>query len=269
MTVVARRVAGYGWRPDLPDPRDRIFGMENPTLSSSDPRLPLVFSLRKKMPSIFDQLALGSCTANGIVAVLMKQGMDQGEAELMLARLFVYYYERVIEGSVNEDSGAQIRDGIKVIAKMGAPPESELPYDISKFTEKPSAKVIADAKKHVAIEYLRVLAGGPGSVIRTPILAGHPVVFGFSVPERFEDPSWDPATEMLPLPDGEGFIGGHCTVVVGWDFSLKRFPVNVFEIRNSWSSRWGDQGHFWMDARWLYEPQRQLSSDFWVVRRAS
>ena len=33
------------------------------------------------------------------------------------SRLFIYYNERVMEGTVNSDSGAQIRDGIKSVGQ--------------------------------------------------------------------------------------------------------------------------------------------------------
>jgi C1A family cysteine protease len=56
-------------------------------------------------------------------------------------------------------------------------------------------------------------------------------------------------------------------VTVGWDFSLTRFKVPVFEERNSWGTGWGEDGYYWSDARWLWNPE--LSSDFWCIRRAS
>jgi hypothetical protein len=39
----------------------------------------------------------------------------------------------VIEGTVSTDSGAQIRGGIKTVAKQGACPEADWPYDIARF----------------------------------------------------------------------------------------------------------------------------------------
>lgn len=261
---MTRTIQRYGWRPDLPDPRDRSYNLEEPISKAN--QLPAKFSLRDKMPKVFDQGQLGSCTANGIVGVLMAQGMKQGEAELMLSRLYVYYHERAIEGTVDSDSGAQIRDGIKVVATLGAPPESVWPYDIAKFTDDPPVKADVEAKKHEAIEYHRVDPRSAGAPLRSALFAGNPIVKGFAVPERFEDPDWNPKTEALGLPRPyEGFIGGHCTVTIGWDFTCTRFPVPVFEERNSWNARWGDEGHYWADARWLWS--RELSSDFWVVRR--
>jgi C1A family cysteine protease len=144
---VGRRVQRYGWVRDNPDHRDRIYNYEKP-LTPTGVTLPKKFSLRSKFPKVFDQLELGSCTANAIVGILMAAGMKQGEAELMLSRLFLYYEERVIEGTVSSDSGAMIRDGIKVVAKEGAPPEHDWPYDIQRFAEKPPQIAYTEAKQH-------------------------------------------------------------------------------------------------------------------------
>ena len=63
------------------------------------------------------------------------------------SRLFIYYNERVIEGTVNTDSGAMLRDGIKTVAKQGACPEPMWPYLIAKFKTKPSAACYAEGGK--------------------------------------------------------------------------------------------------------------------------
>ena len=55
----------------------------------------------------------------------MKQGMTD---VFVPSRLFIYYNERVIEGTVDEDSGAMLRDGIKSVSKQGAPHERLWPY---------------------------------------------------------------------------------------------------------------------------------------------
>jgi C1A family cysteine protease len=257
-------VKGLGWRPDTPDGRDRVFNLERKV--ERPEALSPVFSLRSKMPPVYDQGALGSCVANGTGALFALAEKREGETGGTPSRLFVYYNGRVIEGTVREDSGLEIRDGIKSIASKGAPPETLWPYTVSKFADKPSASAYTAGQNDLALTYLRIEPGGPGSPIRTPVGTGYPVSFGFTVYDHFEAASWNPATQYLPLPKpGEGVLGGHCCDVIGWDFSLKRFPVNVFEIRNSWGSGWGDAGHFWMDARWLYEPWRNLSSDFWII----
>jgi C1A family cysteine protease len=268
MSVAKRKIERYGWVPDLPDPRDRIYNLEE-TIQQA-PQLPPKFSLRGEMPPVYDQGELGSCTANAIAGIVEHQEMREGEPAVTPSRLFIYYEERAIEGTIGEDAGAQIRDGIKVVATEGAPPEEpDWPYDIAKFTEKPPEKAYSDAKADKAIRYQRIVPGGPGAPIRTAVQAHHPVAFGFSVPASFENGSWDPQTEVLPVPGpSEEMIGGHAVDIVGWDFSRKRFKTAAVEIRNSWNSSWGDQGYFWMDAGW-FNPSNQLTSDFWVISQVA
>jgi C1A family cysteine protease len=262
--LTKRRIENFGWQRDLPDHRDRIYNEEETILQGA--QLPSKFSLRGSMPPVYDQGQLGSCTANAIAAVLEHQEMAEGEGEETPSRLFIYYGEREIEGTIGQDSGAQIRDGIKVVAKLGAPPESDCPYEIAKFTERPSAKSYEDAQHYRAVAYQRIIPGGTGAPIRTAVHANHPVSFGFSVPAVFEEEAkWNPATQALPLPDAEEhFIGGHAVAIVGWDYTKERFPVEVLEIRNSWGPKWGDAGYFFMDARW-FPPGARLTSDFWVI----
>ncbi|MEA2148060.1 MAG: hypothetical protein QOG59_3647 [Solirubrobacteraceae bacterium] len=266
--VTPRKIKGYGWRPDLPDPRDRIFNLEESISLGS--ALPNKADLGAHMPAIYDQGQLGSCTANGIAACLEYDAIRQGEPAVVPSRLFIYYNERAIEGTVSTDSGAQIRDGIKVAATEGAPPESEWPYsdaDPGPFQKKPPANVYADAVKHEALVYKRIILGGPGAPIRSAVAAGYPVVFGFSVPASFEDGTWDPAHDSLPVPGPNAqFIGGHCTVITGYDFTRTRFPHHSFKVRNSWGSSWGMNGHYWMDAGW-FNPGTGLVDDLWVIRK--
>src|SRR5438105_15827754 len=113
---------------------------------------------REACPPVYDQGALGSCTANAIAGALEFDQMKQELADVFEpSRLFIYYNERVMEGTVDEDSGAMLRDGIKTVAKQGAPHEPLWPYVISKFRSKPSAKAYADAARHPAVLYERIL----------------------------------------------------------------------------------------------------------------
>src|SRR5437763_15228736 len=113
--------------------------------------------LRAECPPVYDQGQLGSCTANGIGGAIEFDQRKQGTREFSPSRLFIYYNERVIEGTVSQDAGAQIRDGIKTVAKLGAPPETDWPYDISKFTQRPPTQAYSDAKQDLVAAYARVV----------------------------------------------------------------------------------------------------------------
>src|SRR5579863_10061701 len=164
---MSRKVSRFGWVPDLPDHRDFLFAAPTQVLRS----IPASFDLRAQCPKeIYDQGQLGSCTANAIAAAIEFDQIKQGNKEFTPSRLFIYYNERGIENRLFTDSGAQLRDGIKAVAKFGACPESEWPYSDQhpaqegdpcrqcKFAKRPSKRCYDDARKDLVKTYLRVLA---------------------------------------------------------------------------------------------------------------
>src|SRR5271165_1571544 len=116
MTI--RKVGSYGWIPDIPDARDRVL-----LLPKRAGALPPTVDLRAGCPPVYDQGQLGSCTANAIAGAVEFDRKKQNLPDFVPSRLFIYYNERAMEGTISSDSGAQIRDGIKSVAKIGAPPE--------------------------------------------------------------------------------------------------------------------------------------------------
>ncbi len=70
--------------------------------------------LRSNCPEIYDQGKLGSCTANAIAAAFEYDAIIQNgkDNEFTPSRLYIYYNERLLEGTVQEDSGASISDSV-------------------------------------------------------------------------------------------------------------------------------------------------------------
>lgn len=244
----------FGWVRDSLDPRDHIFTL---TREEQTTVLPGHFSLRDKMPPVYDQGNLGSCTANAIAGCVQYEQMKQHEAEgtHVPSRLFLYWCERRIEGTINSDSGAMIRDGMKVIGNIGSPPESDWPYDIKRFKEKPPAQAFNDALKYTAT-YGRVVQAIHS--LQASVYFKRPVVFGFTVFESFENIG---PNGIMPYPNqlNEAILGGHAVDIIGY----KQINGHLhFECRNSWGD-WGDAGHFWMPAAYAISPD--FCSDFWHV----
>src|ERR1700693_2111075 len=98
----------YGWLPDLPDHRDFAYSVIKPRLAA----LPAKVDLRPKCPPIENQGEIGSCTAHALVGALEFLEVKVGCPFVNLSRLFVYYNERAIEGTVKQDSGGGFPDGI-------------------------------------------------------------------------------------------------------------------------------------------------------------
>lgn len=246
----------YGWIPSRSDPRDHHRAL---TFEERATALPAEFSLRDRMPPVYDQGKLGACTANAIAACVQYQETKQAEpaGQEPPSRLFIYWNERSLEGTVESDSGAQIRDGMKVVCKIGAPAESDWPYDITQFTVKPSLKAFMDARMHEA-RYGRVTQSAHSFM--ASVFFGRPVVFGFTVFDSFETKIGPDG--VMPFPDihRERLLGGHAVVIVGY----RQINSHLhFEVRNSWGDQWGDRGYFWMPAEYAVTPQ--LCSDFWHI----
>jgi C1A family cysteine protease len=244
----------FGWVPDVPDHRDFIYAAPRAVMKA----VPGKVDLRKGCPAVYDQGALGSCTANAIAAAVEFDQIKQKEADRFTpSRLFIYYQERVIEHTVKEDAGAMIRDGIKSVAKTGAPPETDWPYVISKFTQRPPKRAYTDAPLGRAIEYRRV----PQTLaqMRGCLAEGYPFVIGFSVYESFESDAVA-RTGKAPMPaKSEKLLGGHAVLVAGYDDAAKRFLV-----RNSWGTTWAMAGYFTIP--YDYYTNSNLADDLWTVR---
>lgn len=257
---MARKISRYGWRPDVPDVRDFRYAAPRAVLAA----LPPSADLSSGCPPVYDQMTLGSCTSNAINAAHQFEQIKQDATKAFIpSRLFVYFNEREMEGSVNEDSGAEIRDGIKSVVNLGVCPETLWPYDISRFTQKPPDQCYQDALDHQVVAYQRI--DQTSDPIRTLqqmkgcLADGYPFVFGFTVYDSFESKEVTESGELnMPQP-GESVQGGHAVLAIGYDDATQRFLV-----RNSWGEKWGKKGYFTIP--YAYLTDSNLSADFWTIR---
>lgn len=262
----------YGWKKQDHDHRDFKFVPHPVKLAA----LPPAYDQRStgKWPKPYDQLQLGSCTGNGCAGVAQhrlilegkQDGKDINASAQIPSRLFIYRQERVLEGTLRQDSGAQIRDGLKAMADKGFPFEDTWPYSDDTtgtnppFIANPPHAVWGIAWHHRITKYEAVQQDL--AHLKAAIAADNPVVFGFFVYESFET-DHVAKTGIVPMPAGypnitEQCLGGHCVVLVGYDDSKQ-----MFICRNSWGTAWGDGGYFYMPYQYVLDPN--LSSDFWAV----
>ena len=242
---------GFGWHPDTPDHRD--FRALEPHATA----LPQHIDLSEFAGPVLNQGQLGACTAHGTAGVLEWLNRKDAQPVDMISRLFQYWNTRSLEGTTSSDSGGTIRDAVKAAATFGECPESEWPYDIQKFTDKPPEPCYTAAKSDLALQYWRVRTDPfPGAMC---LAAGFPVVFGFVVYESFMGIGSD---GLAPMPEpGEQPVGGHCVYMLGMDL-----PSRLVKCRNSWGPDWGLGGDFLLPIEYVSNPQ--LASDFWTIRRA-
>ena len=203
--VNRRRQYKLNWRPSPIDLRD--FKSERHLKVAGEP-LPSEFVLPIKV-SVYDQGNLGSCTANAGCLCYKYEVLQLGKT-VEPSRLFLYYNTREIEGTVNEDSGAYIRDVFKALNKKGLCEEKYFPYIESTFKSRPSQEVYSNGLKYQTVRYTAV----PKNLIQVKqtIYSGAAVEFGFLVYSSFFS-NW---TDVMPRPKkGERIEGGHAVALIG------------------------------------------------------
>ena len=244
----------YGWIPDKVDDRDFFYK----DIRRKIVVLPEKIDLRDKCSPVDNQGTLGSCTANALVGSLEFCELCNYNAEdfFQVSRLFIYYNERKLEGTVQEDSGAMLRDGIKTLVSDGYCHEYLCPYSIVNFTDEPSKEAYEDAENHKIISYHRV--ENLNEMLQC-LAEGYPVVFGIKVFESFEtDEVKETGNVPMPDEDYEQLLGGHAVCAVGYDSNKK-----IIIVRNSWGIEWGMEGYFTLP----FEYVDNYANDMWTIRK--
>lgn len=229
--------------------------------------LPPHVDLRMQFPPITNQ-QYNNCTSEALVAayeftVMAKLGKS---FFIAMSRLFLYYQERLIEGTTRQDNGAMIHSGILALMTAGVCAETTWPYklpsvsnDISAVTTRPGKQAYNEALQHKVDNAMLVEQNL--DTIKGVISSGHPVVIGFLVYPSMETASVD-HTGIIPMPSAAELrgepLGGHAILLVGYDDSSANFI-----LRNSWGTSWGDKGYGYMP--YQYVTNTDLCQDIWVI----
>lgn len=229
--------------------------------------LPTVVDVRALCPPVYDQGKLGSCTANAIAAAIAFEQCKLDIPERFTpSRLFIYYNERALQGTVTADTGAPLREGMKAVNHAGVCPEDQpedtanWPYDPAQFASKPPDNCYLAARHVRALRYHRIRH--VAEELKGCLAEGYPFVFGITAYESFEGPQVK-QTGVMALPEkGERVIGGHALMAVGYDDARQALIV-----RNSWGPGWGDHGYCYLPYDYLFA--RGLARDFWTIRLIS
>ena len=243
-------VRNFGLIKDKPDGRDVLYKVHLPGQAPASTDLKAI----REYTHRYDQLALGSCTANAGLYAFRRVLQVNGQPDLDASRLFVYFNARDQESKA-EDSGASIRDMIKGLARYGACKEETWPYLINKFAEKPGPEAYAEGEKHQAIKYERLPQ--TKEAIMDAVWRGYPVVYGKLLYESFMDEK-TAKTGIVPTPHPclEQQMGGHAMVIFDYD------QDHTVEL-NSWGAAWGSGGA--CKVPWKYVLNPKLCFDFWAI----
>ena len=236
----------YQIKPSLPDNRDLIYKSDkNVTLRET-------VDLRQWDTLVENQSSLGSCSSNALTnayELIVKQKYPDQFVDL--SRLFVYYNTRLEDGTINEDNGIYLRDGLKAMKKYGICAESIWPYILDRWDDKPTDEAYVDAKKRSILKYEKLLS----TYYITEVLNDNkPVVFGMEIYESFMNLNKNISIVNLPSKK-EKSIGGHAMCMVGYDLQKR-----LFLAKNSFGTEWGNDGYCWIPFDYL----KQEGYDIWT-----
>jgi C1A family cysteine protease len=258
--------------PKLAHAKNRSYGWHRSTRPSPHPRytiptyhaagnLPASVDLTPECPAVYDQGQLGSCTGNALAGLFQFLLMKLGRPSFVPSRLMIYWGERAIEGTKDQDAGANGDDGMTFLQTKGVCPETTWPYDPTQFAVIPPPIAWAEATHHKIADPVTIDNTNLDE-IRSCLASGYPIAFGFVAYPELESQEVA-ASGMLPLPAaGEQPIGGHEVLIVGYDDATQ-----LFKLRNSWGPGWGLDGYFMMP--YAYATDTNLASDFRSAKIAS
>ncbi|BBO35584.1 hypothetical protein PLANPX_5196 [Lacipirellula parvula] len=271
-----------GWIPDLPDPRDFTY--------RSTAVLPLLVRLnRTQSETLPDEVDLRRDEEVDYFTDVEDQGTLNSSAAFAVLSLIEYFERRVrghtFEGSKlflykvtrnlrqkrpanclgshsREDTGADLRTTLKVMTRVGAPPEEIAPYEMERFDQEPSAFQYALARPLTDVRYFRLDeptqdASILWEVITSFLSAGFPIAIGFPVPTSLTIDPDIPYRSSL-----ERIRGGQAVVAVGYRKDHLGRGQHAILIRSSWGSHWGDGGNGWLPFTYL---RNRMARDLWTL----
>ena len=262
-----------GWLKDQPDFRD--YTLQDVDITPLSDTLKSTTSdkvdLRRWCSPIENQGRLGSCTANATMGLLEYFENRIHKQFINGSRLFLYKATRNLM-KVRGDTGAYLRSTMGALVLFGVPPEEYWPYNIRRYDKEPPSFCYALAQNYQALKYFRLDPPGkyPTEVLKTiksTLDSGWPSVFGFTIFHSFNQAY---RTGKIPFPSRrERVLGGHAVMAVGYDDNLKitntlnyKTTRGALLIRNSWSTRWGDDGYGWLPYDYVL---KGLAVDWWSL----
>jgi C1A family cysteine protease len=250
-----RKVSGY--RYQAPQASAKRYA----AAKSEVKKLPPKVDLRPLMTAVEDQGQLSSCVANAVAGAyeyLVKR--HRGDDAYDVSRLFVYYNARKKSGSESEDSGSVIAEAINSLREDGACSEETWPYDAEQVNEEPSQEAYDEAGQFL-VEDMQ-LVPTTLDAWKNALAEGYPIIFGLSLYDSFDKQK---KKGMVPLPSPKESSreshSGHSMLCVGYSD-----PDQVFMVRNSWGTDWGDKGYCFIPYDYLMN-SKYNDGDSWIIRQ--
>jgi C1A family cysteine protease len=228
----------------------------------SSEELPPKVDLRESMTAVEEQVG-SSCVANAFVGAyeyLAKRVLGESAD---VSRLFVYYNARSLNGKENEDGGTQMQLAIQALTEYGACSEEIWPNDKELIFQEPEESAYEHAA-NFKIEEAEFIETNL-DLWRHTLAEGYPIAFALNTFESFDEATKNRG--RVPMPKQSDNVrathGWHAMLCVGYSNKDK-----MFIVRNSWGSKWGDQGYCYIPYDYIIHSEYN-GHDSWIIKSVS
>lgn len=266
---------GHGWRRDTPDLRDRRMSRRVEEVGRKPVPDTPYFLDPASLSRSGDQGPQGSCTGWGLTQALEWSYKAKRKVDVSLSSAMAYLNGRIIEASVKEDSGCEIRDVVKGAAAQGVCLEKYAPYNAAKLQTKITKQQAQNATFHqVKLGYYRCddPVGTPGMSVKDQfvdnmiqaLLNDMPIDGGYAWFSCLDTADFERNGIMVVPTNKDWLEGGHCNWVCGVDVKAR-----MFLLQNSYGEGFGARhpvtglgGFLWMPFAYVLNG---LWDDAWAL----
>lgn len=228
-------------------------------------KFPGVVDYRNFMSPVKNQGNLGSCVGFAVTALKefhenveyadeKKAGSDYERDSIYdLSEQWTYWNAKKIDPWGPSVEGTSIRYAMKVLQKIGCPPEEGWKYTDNKINiGEPESWAHMIARWNTIESYWRIPSL---KKLLAALRNVGPVVIGVGCYEEIFNPDKD---GYVPMPKSPQYCyGGHAILACGYNYKTKRVL-----FKNSWGTGWGDGGYGWFHFKYL----QKYCWDAWAAK---
>lgn len=217
------------------------------------------YNIYEKYPEFFPELVeqgnMDSCVPTCLSTIFYYNSFKQGNyLNFRISRLFLYYNARELYQEISDDNGARIIDCIKILKKIGSPPEMAHPYNEKFIYKKPNNLSFKLAKYCKLLGFKELQR----NEIKKNLLLNYPVICGIKVYDNFNNEKTIKTGKVLLPENNDEIIGGHSIIIVGYDDNKQKYT-----FINSWGKSWGNDGFGYIP--YDYINNVDLADEFFIL----